>query len=382
MEDKRNSNFELMRILSMFLIVFFHVIVHGKVIENASASRGIQEIFTFLKIFTIVHVNSFILLSGYYQSTSTFKQKQIWNLIAKVVFYELSIMALMMFCKVIPFDKNTLIIELFPIELVLNSYWFIKYYILLYCLSPFINNAINSFTKKTFQHLLIVLTIMSSLLPFLSGLNSMNNNGFTLYHFIYLYLIGAYIRKYPLKDSYIGKAFSNNLWQLSLIIIMILSALSNYLLLKAGISLHGINNTLDIISDNIQRTSIMYSNPFVIIQSISYFCLFETFKIKNKFINKIASLTIGIYLIHDNHFIRENIYRWLKIDNGMIYSYKFIIYVIGISIIIFMVSTFIEFIRKIIIQFICRTKISTSIRNKYYIWSKSLYILDEEKRKS
>ena len=94
MSDKRNSNFELMRIVSMLLIVLSHVIGHGKVIENTFAARGIQEIFIFLKMLTLVHVNSFIILSGYYQSTSTFKQKQIWNLITKVVFYEISIMFL------------------------------------------------------------------------------------------------------------------------------------------------------------------------------------------------------------------------------------------------------------------------------------------------
>ena len=284
--------------------------------------------------------------------------------------------------NVIPTDKNMIISELFPIELIFNSYWFIKYYILLYCLSPFINNAISSFTQKKLRNLLIVLTIMSSILPFLCGLNSINNNGFSLYHFIYLYLIGAYIRKYPLKESYIGRVMSNSLWQLVLIIFMLLSVISNYVLLKSGTSLHGINNILDIISDNIQRTSMIYSNPFVIAQTISYFCLFETFKIKSKIINGISSLTIGIYLIHDNHFIRENIYKWFKIDNGIIYSYKFILYAIGITVIIFIISAFIEFIRKTIFHYISKTKISITIRNKYYEWFNSLCILDKDKRKT
>ena len=126
----------------------------------------------------------------------------------------------------------------------------------------------------------------------------------------------------------------------------------------------------------------IYSNPFVIAQTISYFCLFETFKIKSKIINGISSLTIGIYLIHDNHFIRENIYKWFKIDNGIIYSYKFILYAIGITVIIFIISAFIEFIRKTIFHYISKTKISITIRNKYYEWFNSLCILDKDKRKT
>ena len=31
---ERNSSYELMRIVSMFLIVLYHVILHGKMIEN------------------------------------------------------------------------------------------------------------------------------------------------------------------------------------------------------------------------------------------------------------------------------------------------------------------------------------------------------------
>ena len=34
MENKRNSNFELMRIVSMAFIVLWHIIMHGNVISN------------------------------------------------------------------------------------------------------------------------------------------------------------------------------------------------------------------------------------------------------------------------------------------------------------------------------------------------------------
>lgn len=33
-EKERNSSYELMRIVSMFLIVLYHIILHGKVLEN------------------------------------------------------------------------------------------------------------------------------------------------------------------------------------------------------------------------------------------------------------------------------------------------------------------------------------------------------------
>lgn len=376
MEVKRNSNFELMRIVSMFLIVISHVIGHGKIIDNSFYAPGIKEIFTFLNIITLVHVNSFILVTGYYQSTSTFKQKKIWKLITEIIFYDIGILLLLMLFKVIPFDKNLIIKYILPIELIMNSYWFIKYYIILYFLSPYINTAINSFSKKQFRNLLLILTIISSILPFLCGLKAIGNNGYSLYQFIYMYLIGSYLRKYQLEDNYIGKRLSPNLMKLILTVILILSILANYLLQKAGNSLHGINFTLDIISDNIKTTTMLYNNPFVVVQSICYFYLFKMSSFNNKIINKLSNLTIGIYLIHDNQHLRPHLYKWLKIDNGYIYSYKFIIYAFLIAILIFLVSALIELIRQLIFNLISKLKISKKIRKKYYDWFNSLYIIN------
>ena len=47
-ERKRNSNYELMRIVSMFLIILYHVIIHGKVIENCY-NEGAKIILEFLE---------------------------------------------------------------------------------------------------------------------------------------------------------------------------------------------------------------------------------------------------------------------------------------------------------------------------------------------
>ena len=378
MNMKRKSNFELMRITSMFLIVLSHVITHGKILENSQLLPGVREIIIILKIITLVHVNSFILLTGYYQCTGSFKQKKLWKIIIEIVFYELTIMITLMLLKVTPFIKDVIIRELFPIELIFNSYWFMKYYIILYCLSPFINNAINGFTKKQFGSCILLLTLFASLLPFLCGLNSINNNGFSIFQFIYLYLVGSYLRKYPIEKNYFGKRLSKDLLQLVLLLTMIFSILNNYLLQKAGIALGGINYTMNIISANIRITGMLYSNPFVIIQSICYFYIFKNISISSKIINKLGTLVTGVYLIHDNHFLRMYLYKWLRIENGVFFSYKSIVYVLLVSILVFIVSAIIEYIRQYIFKRINSLKISSKIKQHYYNWFNNLYIVNEK----
>ena len=68
----------------------------------------------------------------------------------------------------------------------------------------------------------------------------------------------------------------------------------------------------------------------------------------------------------------------MKISNVTIKSYKFIVYVICISILIYVVCSFIEFIRQVIFKFIYNLSISHKLRKSYYSFIKGLYIKDKK----
>lgn len=371
-ENVRNSNFELLRIVSMFLIILYHVIYHGQVLQNCH-NEGAKIILELLEFFTLVHVNSFVLLSGYFQSTSNFKQSKLWSILNASLFYRVIIMIIFIFLLGYSLDKLTIIKEAFPINI--NEYWFIKCYILLYCLSPFINKGLKNFDKRNFQKLLLVMFVIFSLLPLMTGRSFFENNGFSLYQFIYMYIIGAYLRRYPLDKNYIFKVMSKRMYQLVLIFVFFGSLFLNYIFSKYTLSITGINSILDELSSYITEASILYNNPFVVIQTIAYFAFFATLSINSKIINKIATLTIGVYLIHDNNFLRGFIYNALKINNGPIYSYKFIIYVIIITIVIYICCLIIEWLRQLLFKFVYNLKISYKIREKHYNFINSIHFV-------
>ena len=120
----RNSNFELMRIISMFLIVLYHTICHGHVIQN-STTPFLKTFFLILEIITIVHVNSFVLVSGYYQCESEFKIKKIIKLWLLNLFYGLTFIFIFSYFNIIEISKFSIIKNLFVIVL---FYTFFKYY--------------------------------------------------------------------------------------------------------------------------------------------------------------------------------------------------------------------------------------------------------------
>lgn len=100
--------------------------------------------------------------------------------------------------------------NVFPLDL--GFYWFFDVYILLYCLSPFLNDYLNKISQKEFKKLLLVLFLLFSILPTLTGLKFFQNTGYTLYSFVFLYFVGVYLRKYPLKNSYLFKKMKNNVF--------------------------------------------------------------------------------------------------------------------------------------------------------------------------
>lgn len=372
-EKERNSSYELMRIVSMFLIVLYHIILHGKVLENCQ-NEGLKIIFEFIEFVTLVHVNSFILVTGYYQVESNFKQSKIWSLLNANWFYRVLIVILLLTFNIVSIDKVSLIKETFPINL--NEYWFFKNYLLLYCLTPFINKGIEKLNKSTYQKMIIVSFIIFSIVPSVTGGSYFDNSGFTLYQFVFLYMVGAYLKKYPLSKSYIFKVMSKNMYKLILIFILFTCVFSNYILYKYSMSVSSVNTVLGEISSYVSRASTLYNNPFVIIQSICFFEYFGTLTIKNRYINKLASLVFGIYLIHDNNFSRGLIYAYLKINDGPIYSYKFIFYVFFIAVLIYAICAVIEYIRQKLFKKIYNFKLSKMIREKYYEFIKNVKFIN------
>ena len=71
------------------------------------------------------------------------------------------------------------------------------------------------------------------------------------------------------------------------------------------------------------------------------------------------------------------IYIWLKIDNGPIYSYNFIIYMLIIAIVIFVACMLIEFIRQTCCRKIQNLKFIQIIKDKYYNYIRNISFIND-----
>ncbi len=362
---ERNLNFDLMRMISMFLIIAWHIIIHGAVLSNCKnyALRLILDMSTY---FIVVHVNSFVLLTGHFQSTSACKCSKVIKLFLQVLFYSVAILILAIN---LDWVKGFHIVDLFNnITLnALNNYWFIKTYLILYLFSDFINKFIDRLSKEEYKNFLILGFFLLSVIPFITGYRVLENTGFSLINFIYLYTIGGYFRRYPLKESYHFKNMTLNGYRCLLIFLFFILGLSNFFVNHLAIEAKTMGGLLTEISNIILASRLHYATPFVIIQSFVYFEFFKTLNCKRKIWGKISCLIFGIYLIHDNPLIREHIYKILKIDNGVFTEYQMLLKIVGCALLIFFVCLIIEAIRYGICKLIGKIKwvqkISTKIKN-------------------
>lgn len=362
-----------MRIISMLFIVLYHILVHGKIFEHATGSMSL--FLAFVESLILVHVNSFVLVSGYFQCKGKLKLGKAIKINNMAWFYKVVMMLVLIATSLIA--KPDTIIRLhtyLPIDY--GTYWFINSYLILYLISPFINKLINSLDKKSYKKLLLVGFLAFSILPTVTEGRAFENNGYTLYNFIYLYLVGAYLKLYPLDKSYHFKRQSTKLFRITMLTIVFTCAILNNIIFYFGKSLIGTNSILEVLSSTIIKSSLNYSNPIIIIQSIAYFSFFTVLNLKSKIINKCSGLMFGVYLIHANPHIHAKLYSTLNLTAGSENSISFMPYVFLMVILVFTSCTIIEYFRQLLFKFISTRKVSIKIREKYYNSLSKIFITD------
>lgn len=261
MKEKRLSNFDLMKIISMLFIILWHILMHGKVLQNTTGNLNI--FLTIVMFFIRVHVNSFVLVTGYFQYKKEFKIFKLISLNNAMWFYKSIILIIFLYYGLVDVGLIEKIKVFLPINY--NDYWFIHYYLLLYLSSPLLNIIIKNIDKKKHRLIIIMMFMILSVLSTITNQEGYNNFfGYSLGNFIMLYFIGSYISKY---DINIVKKINKCL---IFIILIIISVLSTLLIFKVN-DIVTMNEYLLRIKNIIINTQYSYCTPTIILQSILYF---------------------------------------------------------------------------------------------------------------
>lgn len=196
----RMANLELLRCIAMMMVVVLHYLSKGELLGDLTKEHMnyVTVAAWVLEVFCIVAVNVYMLISGYFLCTSSFKLSRLLRLWLQVWMYSVGVSMIAAFTGILPSeecDTHYFLSLLFPVSM--GHYWFMTAYIFLYLLLPVIGMAVRKMTKKQMQlalaGMLTVFCLMKSVLPFRL---EMDGKGYDCIWYLCVFLTAAYIRRF------------------------------------------------------------------------------------------------------------------------------------------------------------------------------------------
>lgn len=327
--NTRNSSIELLRIISILFIIISHLCEHGA--QSTELPLSFNKIFTEWGVLGNLGVDIFVIITGFFMCEKSFSTKRLSTLFSQVWFYSICLAVVFVLAFDVNLSAKNIVQVLLPT--IFSEYWFFTTYVILMLLSPFINLLIEHLDRSKFIHLLICFLVLWVFIPSFTTAKMYTS---PVLEFIMFYLIGAYFRKHP------DNAFSKKKNR-----VLVLSICLG-LLLSSNVVINLLTSQFDVLNQFSSHCCYFYSRSSVLIVGIAVALVASAVyhrPFTNKLINEIASCTFGIYLIHDNPFVRKVL--WKEIFNiPELYKLSlFPIYAIGIVLIIFLCCCIIEYIR-------------------------------------
>lgn len=269
MASERQSNIELCRLVSIILVMLVHT-------TGTTLGWNMSLAAYLLEGFTIIGVNVFVLITGYF-STSP-KKTSLVNLAFICLFW----MVIKVTCR-FNFGEPLSYKHLFFLT---SSNWFIPSYIGLLFFSPILNAFCKYVTSRSLLGGVIALLIVEvwfDLLPPNPDVSLGTQRGYSVYSFVVLYLLARAIRLYGLP------AWFKKISPLIYVACSVVLGVVGYSLSVKGYA-------------NMNKILFAYNNPIIIASSISFLMMFERIHFQSNFINYVSKSTLAVLLGHSAIF--------------------------------------------------------------------------------
>ena len=301
MSDKRNTGIDLLRIVSMLMVVHLHVLAQGGVMVRISTHPSSYYAAWLLESACFCSVNIYGLISGYVGVNSKHRVSRIIELWVTVVFYTLIITAASGFIHPEWITRQVIWQSVFPV--VNKTYWYFSGYFVLFFITPFLNKMILSLTERERKKLLIVLFLLFSVLTMIPKIFTLDFiqliGGFSFVWLMLLYIAGGCMRLCSFPAW-------NKLTCLLLYLSQVILAWVSKILIE--------NKTRKIYGEpKYGRLFVTYTAPTIVLCAVALLVLFRQLKFRNSvlrtLITKMSSLAFSVYIIHTHPVIWDNVLK-------------------------------------------------------------------------
>lgn len=296
----------------MGLIILFHFSVHGPWPEDGALGSDIAV--GILAFGGKIGVNCFVLITGYFMTRSSVRTASVLRVIFETWFYSYALLAL--FAVTDPELATSGRLEKAVLPLASGEYWFMTNFVALMVLSPFLNLLFAHLAPRSLSRLAAIGFVMSSVIPTIVTFNPLGSD---LLWFFYLYLMGGWVR--TLADGQ-GSAEAGVLCWLDPARLTV--RLGGAVMAVAGIVVSWVaiaaiccaQEWLGFTRVNAQYPVWQYMIP-TYLASLGLLVAFARLKMPAvPAVNAFAKCALGVYLIHDNPFVRA----WLWPHFAAVYA--------------------------------------------------------------
>lgn len=332
MAKKRNPSFEILRVVAMFLIVVWHFLMHGVGQKPDGITSDIPSLFNLCSMEMIgclakVSTNCYILITGYFiiHQTSP-KWEKIPKTWAPIVFYSVLLFFVFLLCSNLRLGWDDFGKSFMPIYF--NRYWFATRYVALVALAPFLAIVAQALTRRQYLVMLGVMAVIN--FDFLLGDQMSGNN--SLLWFVFLFYVGGYIR---LHFNHEGV---NHFGKLYFLVAIVLAAI---FLVKTFVH-YGVWSS-PMMADYHDNNGILFIAALMLFLWTARYKAPDTWLVR--FLVRIAPLTFGVYLIHDNIYVRRLLWHdWLGVHSWL-HSWAFVPMLVASTVGIFFACIAIDSVR-------------------------------------
>lgn len=315
MKGTRHTALDAYRLLCMFLITSIHVFGYSRLLQDGLIPSTHFNFYavSLISALQILAVNGFVMISAYFLVNKG-------NALARIVRFELQLVvySLLIFAVAAPLviGKTAVspihggLFSLFPV--LTQHYWYPVCYLILLVMAPIFNKIINAISRTDHLRLIVALgficTVFFRLNPFFEADPYVGHVTHGLLWFFTLYLITAYIKLYPIKNTVL---FGPVLFSVCTATVWILTMIRY--------NVFGILDAAPILRTLFERVDLLsYSSLPSLLMAISSFVTFSQIKTRpqGRTVAAFGAVTpsfFAIYLIQEHIMVKDALWKFVNV---------------------------------------------------------------------
>ena len=291
----RNSAFELLRIVAIIFIILSHYNFYGVIGSTTSNSTNIIVAYNF--ILGDIGVAMFMMISGFFLRKS--ERINVWHIVKLLLeYYFYSFLGYGLSFALMEKSFNAEELLHASLGLFYEQMWFVSAYLLVYLFHPFINKLFKEDNFKSASIFLLLITVVWSIIPSITAGTFYLNRFLSVFC---LYCYGAYLN--------LAKEMNRKWYTKKVALIMLLSGGGFIVIYQVIMSVISISHPD--MAYMINWFTSRHALPMIVMVSGVMMLTSIAKPFYSRIVNYLSSFTLGIYLIHENEFLKD--YFWHKL---------------------------------------------------------------------